>query len=80
LSIYPAPTGVGKAALERGRYACRYHEALVSVGGHDEARRDVAESFHLAMAKGQRSVLARLARPEAALVRARSASCSPSSA
>jgi DNA-binding CsgD family transcriptional regulator len=49
----------------------RYQEALIAVGRDDDARRDVAEWLELATARGRRSVLARLARPRAALARAR---------
>jgi len=48
----------------------RYQEALIAVGRHDDARRDVAEWIELATARGRRSVLARLARPRAALAQA----------
>jgi DNA-binding NarL/FixJ family response regulator len=49
----------------------RYQEALIAVGRHDEACRDVAEWLELAVARDRRSVLARLARPRAALAQAR---------
>ena len=49
----------------------RYQEGLTAVGRHDEAGRDVAEWLELATARGRRSVLARLARPRAALAQAR---------
>jgi len=48
----------------------RYQEALIAVGRNDDARRDVAQWLELAAARGRRSVLARLARPRAALARA----------
>ena len=40
------------------------------MGRHDDARRDVAEWLELATSRGRRSVLARLARPRAALAQA----------
>ena len=48
----------------------RYQEALVAVGRHDDARHDLSEWLELATARGRRSVLARLARPRAALAQA----------
>jgi DNA-binding NarL/FixJ family response regulator len=49
----------------------RYQEALIAVGRDDDARRDAAEWLELAISRGRRSVLARLARPRAALALAR---------
>jgi DNA-binding CsgD family transcriptional regulator len=49
----------------------RYQEGLIAVGQYDEADRDVAEWLELATVQGRRSVLARLARPRAALAQAR---------
>ena len=48
----------------------RYQEALVAVGRHDDAGRDLSEWLELATARGRRSVLARLARPRASLAHA----------
>ena len=48
----------------------RYQEALIAVGRERDARRDVAEFLELATARGRRSALARLSRPQAALAQA----------
>lgn len=59
-------------AFEPGAFPWRerYQEALIGVGRHDQARRDMAEWGEVAAARGRRSVLARLARPQAALAQA----------